>query len=38
MLARPDSLATITESWLARFERALAMPSRARLKTLLDRE
>ena len=34
MLARPDSLATITESWLARFERALAMPGRARLKTL----
>ena len=34
MLARPDTLATITESWLARFERALAMPGRARLKTL----
>src|SRR6266702_7402640 len=34
MLARPDTLATITESWLARLERALAVPGRARLKTL----
>src|SRR5262249_47639347 len=34
MLARTDSLTTITESWLARFEKALAMPRRARLKPL----
>jgi cation diffusion facilitator CzcD-associated flavoprotein CzcO len=34
MLARTDSVATTAESWLAQFERALAAPSRARLKTL----
>jgi cation diffusion facilitator CzcD-associated flavoprotein CzcO len=34
MLARADSVATTAESWLAQFERALAAPSRARLKTL----
>jgi hypothetical protein len=34
MLARADSVATTAESWLAQFERALAAPNRARLKTL----
>ena len=34
MLARTDSLATIAESWLTRFESALATPDRARLETL----
>ncbi|HEY6602353.1 MAG TPA: NAD(P)/FAD-dependent oxidoreductase [Xanthobacteraceae bacterium] len=34
MLARADSVATTAESWLAQFERALAAPSPARLKTL----
>jgi hypothetical protein len=34
MLARTDSLATIAESWLARFETALATPGRPRLKPL----
>src|SRR5262249_8120548 len=34
MLARTDSLATIAEGWLARFERALATPGRPRLKPL----
>jgi thioredoxin reductase len=34
MLARADTVATIAENWLAQFERALAAPSRARLKTL----
>ena len=34
MLARTDTVATIAESWLAQFDRALAAPGRARLKTL----
>src|SRR6266568_1458868 len=34
MLARTDTVATISESWLAQFEGALAAPDRARLKTL----
>jgi thioredoxin reductase len=34
LLARTDTVATIAESWLAQFERALAAPGRARLKTL----
>ena len=34
MLARADTVATIAESWLAQFERALAAPGRTRLKTL----
>ena len=34
MLARTDTVATISESWLAQFEGALAAPGQARLKTL----
>src|SRR6516225_4324663 len=34
MLARTDTVATIAETWLARFEEALAAPGRARLKGL----
>jgi hypothetical protein len=34
LLARADTVATIAESWLAQFERALAAPGRTRLKTL----
>ena len=34
MLARADTVATIAESWLARFEAALAAPSLARLEGL----
>ncbi len=34
MLARTDTIATIAESWLAQFERALAAPDDALLKTL----
>jgi putative flavoprotein involved in K+ transport len=34
MLARTDTVATIAETWLARFEEALAAPGRARLQML----
>src|SRR5262245_66161226 len=34
MLTRTDTVATIAETWLARFEEALAAPGRARLKGL----
>src|ERR1700724_3715201 len=34
MLARTDTVATISESWLVQFEGALAAPGQARLKTL----
>ena len=34
MLARTDTVATISESWLAQFEGALATPGQAHLKTL----
>jgi len=34
MLARADTVATIAENWLARFEAALAAPGRPRLERL----